>query len=151
MKAPSMWLDLVTWTVAWVDACCFARTCPCSERTEIAWSRVEQRMRFRSSTASWSQPSRISSGRLQRRPRPSSRFVCRAVRSNRHLVTPRKWHRRRRRSSFRILPSWMLSRVLIVRLIPLDRPFVPLGKCLGLEESNKGVEVGHGGTFRRGN
>jgi len=39
-----MWLDLVTWTVAWVDACRLAQTCPCSETTEIAWSQVEQRM-----------------------------------------------------------------------------------------------------------
>jgi len=28
MKAPSMWHDLVTWTV--IDACRLARTCPCS-------------------------------------------------------------------------------------------------------------------------
>ena len=31
MKAPSMWHDLVTWTVIEVEACCLARTCPCSE------------------------------------------------------------------------------------------------------------------------
>jgi len=75
MKGPSMRLDLVTWTVVWVDACCLARICSCSERTEMAWPQVEQRVCFRSSAASRGQPSQTP-GRLQRRPQPSLPLIC---------------------------------------------------------------------------
>jgi len=32
MKGPSMWLDMVRWTVVWADTCYLAWTCPCLER-----------------------------------------------------------------------------------------------------------------------
>jgi hypothetical protein len=86
MKAPSMRLDLVTWTVVWVDACRLAQTCPCSEKMEMAWPQVEQRIGFQSSAASWSQPEWTPAGR----PQPPLQLICQAVRSNCRLGSPRK-------------------------------------------------------------
>ena len=86
VKVSSMWLDLMTWTVVWVDACHLARTCLCWEKMAMAWPQVGQRMGFQSSVASWSEPKRTPSRRLQWRPQLSSPFVCQVVRSTRHPV-----------------------------------------------------------------
>jgi len=68
------------------------------------------------------------------------------------LCSLREWHRRRPRPSFfGIVLLGYLGIAIVVRVIPLDRMFVPLGRFLRLEGVKYGRGSRHGRMFSRGN
>ena len=92
-------------------------------------------MRFRSSAASWGQPSRTLSGRLEQHPQPSSWAYLPSG-----AVEIATLFRLRSSAGFLLGIDilWCLCDVLLIVMIPLGRIFAAGGS---LRASNTGAEV----------